>query len=138
MPARASTNPALSAAESVESPTAWTPAWALPASKQTPALPPPASEGAGAGAIQKAFSPHPAHATALALPALPDADGPGTGAGDGLRLSLPPAVAARLRSLLDRHESGKTLTAAERAEAQGLLDIAEYFAIQRLRSRLAA
>jgi hypothetical protein len=80
-------------------------------------------------------------ATALALPglgALPDADGAGAGAGDGLRLSLPPGVAARLRSLLKRHESGKVLTAAERAEAQGLLDIAEFFAIQRMRSRLAA
>ena len=85
----------------------------------------------GAGAIQKAFPPP--QVTALALP---DADGPG--AGDGLRLSLPPAVAARLRSLLERHEAGKHLTAAERAEAQGLLDIAEFFVVQRLRQRLAA
>jgi L-amino acid N-acyltransferase YncA len=54
------------------------------------------------------------------------------------RLSLPPAVAARLRWLLERQDAGKPLTAAERAEAQGLLDIAEYFVVQRLRQRLAA
>ncbi len=87
-------------------------------------------------AIQKAFSPE-----NLSL-ALPDADGAGVGGGvgggDGLRLTLPPAVEARLRSLLDRHQSGKHLTAAERAEAHGLLDIAEYFVVQRLRNRLAA
>jgi hypothetical protein len=60
------------------------------------------------------------------------------GSGEALRLSLPPAVATRLRSLLDRHHAGKPLTAAERAEAEGLLDIAEYFVVQRLRQRLAA
>jgi hypothetical protein len=51
---------------------------------------------------------------------------------------LPPAVAARLQSLLEPQEAGKSLTAAERAEAQGLLDIAKYFVVQRLRQRLAA
>jgi len=58
--------------------------------------------------------------------------------GIAVRLSLPPAVAARLRSLLERHDAGKALTAAERSEAQGLLDIAEFFIVQRLRQRLAA
>ncbi|MGB7160981.1 MAG: hypothetical protein WBD40_23170 [Tepidisphaeraceae bacterium] len=47
-------------------------------------------------------------------------------------------MAARLRSLLERQDAGKPLTAAERAEAQGLLDIAEFFVVQRLRQRLAA
>jgi len=99
------------------------PAAALPAPpKKT--LPAPAT----GTAIQRALS---GDATTLALL---DA----SGGGDGLCLSLPPAVAARLRSLLDRHEAGKTLTAAERAEAQGLLDIAEFFVVQRLRNRLAA
>lgn len=87
--------------------------WGLPTSKPATAAP----------------SPAPAPA-----PAPPDTSGPG----DAWRLSLPPAVAARLRSLLDRHEAGKPLTAAERAEAQGLLDIAEYLVVQRLRQRLAA
>jgi hypothetical protein len=104
------------------------PAPPAPAKKELPA--PKSSSGT---AIQKAlFS---SDATALALP---DANGGELGAGDGWGLSLPPAVAARLRSLLDRHENGKTLTAAERAEAQGLLDIAEFFVVQRLRKRLAA
>jgi len=106
------------------------PTAALPAQKKAPALPPPAT--GPVTAIQKAFS---LDATALALA---DADG----SSDGLRLSLPPAAAARLRSLLDRHAggggAGKTLTAPERAEAQGLLDIAEFFVLQRLRNRLAA
>jgi hypothetical protein len=66
--------------------------------------------------------------------AIPDGDG----SPDVWRLTLPPAVADRLRSLLDRQHAGKPLTAAERAEARGLLDIAEYFVIQRLRRRLAA
>jgi hypothetical protein len=79
-------------------------------------------------AIQKTLS---SDANSLAIP---DADGPG----DALHLSLPPAVAARLRLLLNRHEAGKSLSAAERGEAQGLLDIAEYFAVQRLRHRLVA
>jgi hypothetical protein len=88
-----------------------------------PAPPPPTT-------IQKSLS---TNASLLAL-----ANGSVQGMADELHLSLPPAVAARLRSLLDRHESGKTLTAAERAEAQGLLDIAEFFVVERLRNRLAA
>ena len=87
------------------------------------ALPPPA-----ATAIEKLAL------TELGGPAIPD----GEGSGDVWRLTLPPAVADRLRSLLDRQRAGKPLTAAERAEAHGLLDIAEYFVIQRLRRRLAA
>lgn len=99
----------------------------------TPSLPapaktPPALPGPGVTAIQKAAL------SDAALLAMHDAGGPG----DAWRLSLPPAVAARLRSLLERHDAGKPLTAAERAEAQGLLDIAEFFVVQRLRHRLAA
>ena len=62
----------------------------------------------------------------------------GEQSGDAPRLCLPPAVAARLRSLLDKHKAGKHLTAAERAEAEGLLDIAEYFVVHRMRRQLAA
>lgn len=96
---------------------------ALPAPEKKKLPPPPSGT-----AIEKAFAPN---TTALARPGA-------EGAGDGLALTLPPGVAARLKSLLDRHEAGKNLTAAERAEAQGLLDIAEYFVVQRLRNRLAA
>ena len=81
-----------------------------------------------ATAIQKSFS---SDSRSLALLGGEESDG-------GPRLCLPAGVAARLRSLLDKHQAGKTLTAAERAEAEGLLDIAEYFAVQRLRQRFAA
>lgn len=52
--------------------------------------------------------------------------------------SLPPAVAKRLQSLIEKHEAGADLTADELAEARGLLDIAEYFVVQRMRKQLAA
>jgi hypothetical protein len=106
-----------------------TAALAAPANKPRALPAPPVT------AIQKATS---STSTELGLPrAFPDvsADGPG----DVLRLSLPAGVAVRLKCLLDRHHGGtKPLTAAERAEAEGLLDIAEYFVVQRLRQRLAA
>src|SRR5690242_15537866 len=93
-----------------------TPAPALPAPANStpaqPALPAPPST-----AIQKSL---PSDSNSLALFG-------GEASGDAPRFCLPPAVAARLRSLLDKHKAGKHLTAAERAEAEGLLDIAEYF-----------
>ena len=106
----------------------------LPSGAAPPALPapkkrPPALPAPPITAIQKAVS-----AEAKALAALPDAGGPD----NALRLSLPPAVAARLQSLLERRDAGMPLTDAERAEAQGLLDIAEFFVVQRLRRLLAA
>jgi hypothetical protein len=76
----------------------------------------------------------PASAGAAALALLSDL----VTSSDASRLSLPPAVAARLRSLLERQDAGEPLTPAERAEAHGLLDLAEYFVVQRLRQRLAA
>jgi hypothetical protein len=104
------------------------PATALagPAAKAQPALPAPPAP--------------PAKATQWATPAAAPVPMPtdAGGTGDGWRLSLPPAVAARLRSLLDRHDAGKPLTPAERAEAEGLLDLAEFLVVQRLRQRLAA
>ncbi len=97
---------------------------ALPAPEKTkPALPAPPTT-----AIQKVDS------TSIRALALPDE----SVEGDALRLSLPSGVATRLRSLLARQDAGKTLTVAEHAEAQGLLDIAEYFVVQRMRHRLAA
>jgi hypothetical protein len=108
--------------------------------RPTPALPPPQAKAPAlpappVTAIQKAT---PSASTELGLPrAVPDLAGDAPG--ETLRLSLPAGVAARLKSLIDRHHAGnKPLTAAERAEAEGLLDIAEYFVVQRLRQRLAA
>lgn len=90
---------------------------------RSPALPAPATT-----AITKANA---FDAASLAFPEI-------EGTAEPARLSLPPAVADRLRSLIKRHKAGKTLSDAERAEAQGLLDIAEYFVVQRMRKRLAA
>jgi hypothetical protein len=53
---------------------------------------------------------------------------------DLTRFRLPDAVAARLQSLLDRQDSGQALTAQERAEAEGLVDLGEFLTLLRLRS----
>ncbi len=50
------------------------------------------------------------------------------------RFRLPTAVAARLQSLLDRQESGQPLTDQERDEAQGLVNLAEFLTLLRLRA----
>jgi hypothetical protein len=51
---------------------------------------------------------------------------------------LPDAVAARLQILLDRQDSGQPLTAGERAEAEGLVNLSEFLTLLRLRSERAA
>jgi hypothetical protein len=51
---------------------------------------------------------------------------------------LPEAVAARLQSLLDRQDAGLPLTDPERAEAEGLINLAEFLSLLRLRSERAA
>jgi hypothetical protein len=50
------------------------------------------------------------------------------------RFRLPEAVAARLHSLLDRQDSGQPLTPQERAEAEGLVNLAEFLTLLRLRA----
>jgi hypothetical protein len=47
---------------------------------------------------------------------------------------LPPAVTARLHSLLDHQDSGQPLTAQERAEAEGLVELAEFLTLLRQRA----
>jgi hypothetical protein len=54
------------------------------------------------------------------------------------RFRLPQAVAARLHTLLDRQEQGQPLTDAERAEAEGLVNLAELLTLLRLRAERAA
>jgi hypothetical protein len=54
---------------------------------------------------------------------------------DLARLRLPDGVAARLRSLLDRQDAGMKLSTAEREEAEGLVDLGEFFALLRLRGQ---
>jgi len=43
-------------------------------------------------------------------------------------------VAARLSELLNRQDEGQPLTTEERAEAQGLVDVAELLTLLRLRA----
>ncbi len=47
---------------------------------------------------------------------------------------LPRGVDTRLQSLLDRQDRGDVLTAAERAEAEGLVKLAEWLSLMRLRA----
>ena len=49
------------------------------------------------------------------------------------RFQLPAGVNARLQTLLDRQDSGQRLTAAERKEAEGLVNVAELLSLLRLR-----
>lgn len=54
------------------------------------------------------------------------------------RFRLPAGVNARLQSLLDRQDSGQPLSAAERAEAEGLVNLAEFLTLLRLRAERVA
>ena len=53
---------------------------------------------------------------------------------DLARLRLPAAVASRLQGLLDRQDTGYPLTDDERAEAEGLADLADLLTLLRLRA----
>ena len=57
---------------------------------------------------------------------------------DLARLRLPAAVAARLQMLLDRQDAGLPLSTAERQEAEGLVDLAEFLTLLRLREERMA
>jgi len=50
------------------------------------------------------------------------------------RLRLPEGVDRRLQALLDKQDSGDPLTSDERAEAEGLVDLADLLTLIRLRS----
>jgi len=58
--------------------------------------------------------------------------------GDLARFRLPPGVDSRLTSLLDRQDRGLTLSVEERAEADGLVDLAEFLSLLRLRAERGA
>ena len=57
---------------------------------------------------------------------------------DLARFRLPSAVAARLQTLLDLQDGGQPLTAEERGEAEGLVDLAELLTLLRLRAERAS
>lgn len=52
---------------------------------------------------------------------------------DLARLRLPHAVAERLQGLLDRQDAGQSLSKTEREEAEGLVELAEFLTLLRLR-----
>ena len=51
------------------------------------------------------------------------------------QFKLPAGVNDRLQALLDRQDRGETLTATERREAEGLVDLAELLSLLSLRAR---
>jgi hypothetical protein len=51
-----------------------------------------------------------------------------------IHFELPPAVHTRLQELLDRQDQGLELTPAERKEAEGLVELAEFLSLLRLRA----
>lgn len=51
------------------------------------------------------------------------------------KFKLPKGVNRRLQDLLDRQDSGKKLTGAEKSEAEGLVDLAEILSLLNLRSK---
>ncbi len=54
---------------------------------------------------------------------------------DLVKLTLPQGLDRRLHALLDKQDSGDELTNDERAEAEGLVDISEFFSLLRLRAK---
>lgn len=50
------------------------------------------------------------------------------------RFSLPSGVNRRLQQLLDRQDRGEPLTASERKEAEGLVEMAEMLSLLKLRA----
>ncbi len=48
---------------------------------------------------------------------------------------LPEGLHRRLQELLDRQDAGAVLSASEREEAQGLVDVAEWLSLLRLQAK---
>ena len=53
---------------------------------------------------------------------------------DLARFRLPPGVQHRLQALLDEQEQGRALTPTEHDEAEGLVNLAEFLSLLRLRA----
>ena len=58
--------------------------------------------------------------------------------GDIRHLKLPAGVQSRLQELLDRQDRGIKLTAKERREAEGLVDMAEWLSLLKMRTQRLA
>ena len=52
-----------------------------------------------------------------------------------VKFELPPAVEQRLHALLDRQDQGEGLSPTEHAEAEGLVELAEFLSLLKLRSQ---
>jgi len=57
---------------------------------------------------------------------------------DLAQFRLPEAVADRLQALLDQQDAGQALTPSERREAEGLVNLAEFLTLLRLRAERTA
>jgi hypothetical protein len=56
----------------------------------------------------------------------------------GIRgFKLPRGVQGRLEALLNKQDGGKTLSAAERREAEGLVELAEFLSLLKLRAEVS-
>ena len=55
--------------------------------------------------------------------------------GDLARFRLPKGVQKRLQTLLDKQDQGRRLTAAEKREAEGLVDLTDLLSLLRLRAQ---
>ena len=53
---------------------------------------------------------------------------------DLARFRLPAGVQQRLQALLDQQDAGRTLSGTEREEAEGLVNLAEFLSLLRLRA----
>jgi ribosome assembly protein YihI (activator of Der GTPase) len=51
------------------------------------------------------------------------------------QFQLPTGVNDRLQELLDRQDRGETLTDSEQREAEGLVDLAEFLSLLKLRTQ---
>ncbi len=51
------------------------------------------------------------------------------------KFTLPEGVNQRLQYLLDLQDQGKSLTSAERSEAEGLIELAEMLSLLKLRAQ---
>jgi hypothetical protein len=57
---------------------------------------------------------------------------------DLVRFRFPRGVDERLHGLLDRQDRGEELTLDERREAEGLVDLAEFLSLLKLRAQSAS
>jgi hypothetical protein len=55
-----------------------------------------------------------------------------------VHFQLPSAVQTRLQSLLDQQDAGYALSTADRAEAEGLVELADFLSLLRLRAARVA